>query len=129
MSPPDALRQLREWLNGPAGRWVAGGFAVAALTAAAAIFLRDDTAGRAEAIRARGHTVYYVCKACGQTGRTHKPFEETYPVACPQCWARQAVEGFPCVNCDHVLENPKKEILVFHCPHCRFTYNRRALGG
>ncbi len=69
--------------------------------------------------------------ACGDTDKTHKAFEQAFPIACPKCAAVQAAEGFPCLGCKRIIPQRPREVTVFHCPHtdCNFKYSRRALGG
>jgi len=115
---------LREWINGPVGRWVIGALALVAIAAAVFIWTRDTTGleGARGTIVGKGRRVFLYCKGCGHAGRSWVPFDTTYPTTCPKCSAAKAIVGFKCTKCARVFEAP--DAPIFKCPHCGMQFDR-----
>ncbi len=123
------LTRARGLINTGPGRVVAIVLALAAVAAAVTVAVRSPTSTEREAerIRDKGINAPYVCKGCGVTGKTHKPFGVQFPIECHQCRRQQAVAGFPCFGCKRTIE--AVDAALFRCPHpdCRYVYDQRLL--
>jgi len=127
MDDEGRLERVRRFINTGPGRVaviVLAGVAVA-IAIGRALGGKTATQRQAAAIRARGLNVLYYCRACKKTGKTHKAFDEPFPIVCPHCGRREAVAAFVCVGCKRIIE--AKDAPIFRCRHCRYLYDQRLL--
>lgn len=127
------IGRVRAWINEGAGRWVAIVLGVGGLAAAVVIFLlANGHRDAVEKIRQKKRDVFYVCKACEQTGQTKISYDEKFPIVCPKCRRREAAAGFRCTGlrsdgtrCGEILE--VQQIPVITCPFCGHVYDNRLI--
>ena len=104
--------RFREWLNGPAGRWIVGGTVLALIGVAVTLSVTGSSNldGKRDRVRAKGRRIFYYCTACKASGKLHVAFDQTYPVPCPQCKQPAAVPGFRCTRCGKMFEKVDRPI-------------------
>ena len=117
---------IREWINGPVGRWVVGLGVVLLVGGAVAMWINSPGGQNAEVdrIKKMGRKHPYVClnKDCGATGIIEVEYDATYPVVCPKCGQKQAMPGRRCTNpaCNKIFLQVEKP--EFFCPYCHKRY-------
>ncbi|HET6427036.1 MAG TPA: hypothetical protein VFJ30_01405 [Phycisphaerae bacterium] len=123
---------IREWINGPVGKWVVGVVVVLLVGGAVAMWVFRSPGQQAEVERVKqmGRKHPYAClnKDCGATGIIQVAWDATYPAECPVCHRKQAMTGFKCVNpsCGKIFAQSDKS--VFFCPYCNKKYTNIMAG-
>lgn len=121
---------IREWANGPAGKWVVGVACLLAIGTAVTLVIRGGWGANsaAERIRKLDQKYDYYCPNCktgGEVSLAHDViFTSSAPTECPNCRKKTAVPGFLCENPRCRKISRSAEGAVYYCEHCGQKYRR-----
>ncbi|HUU21709.1 MAG TPA: hypothetical protein VM389_04155 [Phycisphaerae bacterium] len=118
MAQDSLLSRFRGWLQTPAGTCVGIVAGLALMAGAVGIFVYgpSDADTEIDRLRAGGRQVWVFCRDCGYGGQMRVGVDEGFPVVCPKCHQKRAVQGYRCRNCKRIFELP--DARQFTCPHC-----------
>jgi len=118
MAQDSLLSRFRGWLQTPAGKWVGivAGLALLALAVCIFVYGPSGTDTEIERLRAGGRQVWVFCRNCEHGEQIRVGVDEAFPVICPRCGQKQAVQGYRCRSCKRIFELPAAR--RFACPYC-----------
>jgi DNA-directed RNA polymerase subunit RPC12/RpoP len=121
----ERINEFRSWINTGKGALISAGVCSVVILFGVGIFLFRPGESRAvaEELRKRGRNYEYLCKECGATGKVKLPYDQEFPIECPECGKQAAVKAFTCVGCGRIIE--KRDVPYYRCPYCDYVYDKR----